>query len=76
VEDYFLTVDELEEPDRSAAQKMTASLLDALGDAYTAPAEGTAFYTLQSCANHSCAPNAHTLKVRCCPGALHSAVLL
>lgn len=39
-------------------------LLDALGEGYDAHAEGTGFYALQSCANHSCQPNAHTLKVQ------------
>ena len=37
-------------------------LLEALGDAYEAPCEGTAFYALQSCMNHSCSPNAHAMK--------------
>jgi hypothetical protein len=37
-------------------------LLDALGDAYDAPAEGTGFFALQACANHDCAPAAHALK--------------
>ena len=26
------------------------------------PCEGTAFYALQSCINHSCSPNAHAMK--------------
>jgi hypothetical protein len=48
---------------------------DALGGGYDAHADGTGFFALQSCANHSCEPNAHTLKVstrpQCCqPGAL------
>ena len=37
-------------------------LLEALGDAYETPCEGTAFYALQSCMNHSCSPNAHAMK--------------
>lgn len=64
VEDYFLLIDGLEEPDRAACQAVTGPLLDALDEAYDIPAEGTGFYALQSCANHSCEPNAHTLKVR------------
>jgi hypothetical protein len=36
---------------------------DALGEGYDAHADGTGFFALQSCANHSCEPNAHTLKV-------------
>ena len=65
VEYYFLYIEDLEEPERSVAKAATEPLLDALGAAYATPADGTAFYRLQSCANHSCAPNAHTLKVRC-----------
>ena len=63
MEDYFLAMDDLDEPCRSAARTVTVPVLDALGAMYATPAEGTAFYILQSCANHSCAPNAHTLKV-------------
>jgi hypothetical protein len=37
-------------------------LLDALGDSYAAGCEGSAFYALQSCLNHSCRPNAHAFK--------------
>lgn len=63
VEDYFLLIDGLEDSDRAACQNLTGPLLDALDKAYDIPAEGTAFYALQSCINHSCSPNAHTLKV-------------
>ena len=35
---------------------------EALGDAYDQACEGTAFYALQSCINHSCDPNAHAMK--------------
>ena len=37
-------------------------LLDALGDSYDAGCEGSCFYALQSCMNHSCDPNAHAYK--------------
>ena len=37
-------------------------LLDALDKSYDTPCEGTAFYSLQSCINHSCDPNAQALK--------------
>ncbi len=37
-------------------------LLDSLGESYGAGCEGSAFYALQSCCNHSCAPNAHAFK--------------
>ena len=37
-------------------------LLDALDKSYDTPCEGTAFYSLQSCINHSCDPSAQALK--------------
>lgn len=64
VQDYFLLLDGLPEPRRSAAMETARPLLDALGENYDAHCDGTAFYALQSCANHSCKPNAHTIKVR------------
>ena len=64
LEAYFLHIDGLAEPARSAAMSVTEPLMEALGAACATPAEGTAFYALQSCANHSCEPNGHTLKVR------------
>ena len=42
---------------------MSHIMQDALGEGYDAHADGTGFFALQSCANHSCEPNAHTLKV-------------
>ncbi|WIA29168.1 hypothetical protein OEZ86_011679 [Tetradesmus obliquus] len=42
----------------AAAVQEVQPLLEALGDDADAPAEGTGFYALQSCVNHSCAPNA------------------
>eukprot|EP00882_Tetradesmus_deserticola_P014358 GHRQ01015269.1.p3 GENE.GHRQ01015269.1~~GHRQ01015269.1.p3 ORF type:complete len:150 (+),score=94.76 GHRQ01015269.1:785-1234(+) len=44
--------------DAAAALQEVQPLLEALGDDADAPAEGTGFYALQSCVNHSCAPNA------------------
>lgn len=35
---------------------------EALGESYDLPCEGTGFYALQSCMNHSCDPNAHAMK--------------
>eukprot|EP00798_Chlamydomonas_sp_ICE-L_P030340 gene30340-35340_t len=58
VEEYFLLIDALPEDKKEAAMKVTQPLLDALDKAYDTPAEGTAFYALQSCANHSCVPQA------------------
>ncbi|CAK9142727.1 unnamed protein product [Ilex paraguariensis] len=41
---------------------MTRHLLDALGDDYSVCCQGTAFFPLQSCMNHSCLPNAKAFK--------------
>lgn len=41
---------------------MTGPFLDALGEDYLVPCEGTAFFPLQSCMNHSCRPNAKAFK--------------
>lgn len=38
--------------------KHAAPLLDALDKEYDTPAEGSGFFALHSCINHSCAPNA------------------
>lgn len=43
---------------RSSAHAVAQPLLDAFGDEYATPCEGTGFYALQSCCNHSCAPSA------------------
>ncbi|MEW5302786.1 MAG: hypothetical protein WDW36_005534 [Sanguina aurantia] len=58
LEDYFLLVDELPEEEKAAAQAVTQPFLDILDAEYCTPAEGSGFYALQSCANHSCRPNA------------------
>uniref|UniRef100_A0A7S3VR10 SET domain-containing protein n=1 Tax=Dunaliella tertiolecta TaxID=3047 RepID=A0A7S3VR10_DUNTE len=60
VEDYFLLVDGLPEPEKAACQQSTQKWLDALDKWYDVPAQGTGFMALQSCANHSCEPNAAT----------------
>ncbi|KAG8364608.1 hypothetical protein BUALT_Bualt18G0015200 [Buddleja alternifolia] len=44
------------------AEKITKSFLDALGEDYSVSCEGTAFFPLQSCMNHSCIPNAKAFK--------------
>ncbi|GAQ91639.1 hypothetical protein KFL_008230040 [Klebsormidium nitens] len=62
VENYFLAIDELSEDEKRKVEPVTKPLLDALGRSYSAHCEGTAFYMLQSCANHSCAPNARAFK--------------
>ncbi|KAJ9521056.1 hypothetical protein QJQ45_022775 [Haematococcus lacustris] len=61
VEDYFLLVDGLAEgAEKEEVQRQTGRWLDALDRWYDTCCEGTGFYCLQSCANHSCAPSAAT----------------
>lgn len=53
-------VDGLPEPQKAAAQQHSSRWLDALDKWYDTVAQGTGFYALQSCANHSCEPCAAT----------------
>ncbi|KAK9811846.1 hypothetical protein WJX72_011125 [[Myrmecia] bisecta] len=62
VQDYFLHIDALEGAERAAVHEAAGPLLEALDSSYDAPCEGTAYYALQSCMNHSCAPNCHAMK--------------
>ncbi|KAJ6853371.1 histone-lysine N-methyltransferase ATXR2 [Iris pallida] len=62
VEDYFIYIDDLPVPEKEEAEKLTRPFLDALGDDYSVCCEGTAFFPLQSCMNHSCCPNAKAFK--------------
>ncbi|MED6207010.1 Histone-lysine N-methyltransferase atxr2 [Stylosanthes scabra] len=62
VEDYFLYIDDLKNPDKEEAEKITQPILDALGEDYSVCCQGTAFFPLQSCMNHSCCPNAKAFK--------------
>ncbi|KAL1345740.1 hypothetical protein HN51_019443 [Arachis hypogaea] len=62
VEDYFLYIDDLKNPDKEEAEKITQPILDALGEDYSVCCQGTAFFPLQSCMNHSCSPNAKAFK--------------
>ncbi|XP_047939856.1 histone-lysine N-methyltransferase ATXR2 [Salvia hispanica] len=62
VEDYFLYIDDLPPSQKKEAEKTTKSFLDALGEDYSVSCEGTAFFPLQSCMNHSCIPNAKAFK--------------
>ena len=56
--------------DREGSELSTANtrasiagpISEALGDTYDQACEGSAFYALQSCINHSCDPNAHAMK--------------
>lgn len=62
VEDYFLFLDDLPGSPKKAAEAVTRSILDALDDDYSICCQGTAFFPLQSCMNHSCCPNAKAFK--------------
>ncbi|KAK4777023.1 hypothetical protein SAY86_005711 [Trapa natans] len=62
VEDYFLYIDDLPSYKKEEAEKVTKPILDALGEEYSANCEGSAFFPLQSCMNHSCLPNAKAFK--------------
>ncbi|XP_021283824.1 histone-lysine N-methyltransferase ATXR2 [Herrania umbratica] len=62
VEDYFLYIDDLTYPEKKEAERITQPYLDALGDDYSVCCQGTAFFPLQSCMNHSCCPNAKAFK--------------
>lgn len=62
VEDYFLYIDDLTDPNKEEAEKIMQPILDALGEDYSICCEGTAFFPLQSCMNHSCCPNAKAFK--------------
>ncbi len=62
VENYFLFIDDLPEPDRAAAIGTTGPLLDALDAAYATPLDGTGLFAVVACANHSCAPAAASRK--------------
>ncbi|KAJ0742727.1 putative [histone H3]-lysine(4) N-trimethyltransferase chromatin remodeling SET family [Helianthus annuus] len=62
VEDYFLYIDDLLEAEKKEVDETTQPFLDALGEHYSVCCQGTAFYPIQSCMNHSCSPNAKAFK--------------
>uniref|UniRef100_A0A7C9DXE1 [histone H3]-lysine(4) N-trimethyltransferase n=1 Tax=Opuntia streptacantha TaxID=393608 RepID=A0A7C9DXE1_OPUST len=62
VEDYFLYIDDLPEYQKKDAEAVTRPILDALGENYSICCQGTAFFPVQSCMNHSCCPNAKAFK--------------
>ncbi|XP_076886162.1 histone-lysine N-methyltransferase ATXR2-like [Bidens hawaiensis] len=62
MEDYFLYIDDLPEAEKKKVDEITQPFLDALGEDYSVCCEGTAFFPLQSCMNHSCCPNAKAFK--------------
>ncbi|XP_044501289.1 histone-lysine N-methyltransferase ATXR2 isoform X2 [Mangifera indica] len=62
VEDFFLYIDDLPYAKKKEAELITRPILDALGDDYSICCQGTAFFPLQSCMNHSCCPNVKAFK--------------
>eukprot|EP00249_Psilotum_nudum_P005061 c18541_g1_i1 orf=230-1696(+) len=62
VESYFIYIDGLAPSEKAEAEKVIGPLLDALGDTYATPCNGTALFPIQSCINHSCCPNAKAFK--------------
>lgn len=61
LQEYIEAVEDLPDTDRAAAQAAMGSALSNLG-ADEVCVEGTAFYAVQSCFNHSCQPNAQALR--------------
>ena len=63
VEEYLLLVDALPDgPSKDAVTRVTAPILDALGDAYATPLEGAGLFPLQATLNHNCEPNVTLVK--------------
>ncbi|KAF3779948.1 Histone-lysine N-methyltransferase [Nymphaea thermarum] len=62
VEDYFIYISDLPPLEMEEADKFTRPLLDTLGDDYAVSCEGTAFFPIHSCMNHSCCPNTKAFK--------------
>ncbi|KZV40314.1 histone-lysine N-methyltransferase ATXR2, partial [Dorcoceras hygrometricum] len=62
VEDYFLYINDLPSSQKEEAERITKPFLNALGDDYAISCQGTAFFPLQGCINHSCIPNAKAFK--------------
>ncbi len=55
VQEYIEAMDDLPDADRSLIAKLDLDTEELCLD-------GTAFYALQSCINHSCQPNAHAIR--------------
>lgn len=63
LQEYIEALGDLEDTGRGAAQTALASALSNLNlGTGEICVEGTAFYAIQSCINHSCQPNAHALR--------------
>lgn len=63
VSEYLEAIDDLPEADRVLAEATLKPLTADLDlDIEQLCVDGTAFYALQSCINHSCQPNAHAMR--------------
>lgn len=63
IQEYTEALEDFPNANRAAAQAGIASLLNNMDiDTDELSVEGTAFYAVQSCINHSCQPNAHALR--------------
>ncbi|CAM6129140.1 unnamed protein product [Calypogeia fissa] len=62
VEDYFIYIDDLPPLAKAEADLIVEPFLEALGSDYAAYCQGSGFFVLQSCINHSCQPNAKAFK--------------
>lgn len=63
IQEYLEAINDLPETDRASVQLILQPLLAGMDiNAEDVHVEGTAFYALQSCINHSCQPNAHALR--------------
>ena len=61
LQEYIEAVEDLPDADTARAQATMGSAVSNLG-ADELCVEGTAFYAIQSCINHSCQPNAHAFR--------------
>lgn len=69
VQEYIEAVEDLPDQGRATVKDVLNPMLKSLDlDENELCVEGTAFYALQSCMNHSCQPNAHVLRSADDPG--------
>ncbi|XP_024526796.1 histone-lysine N-methyltransferase ATXR2 [Selaginella moellendorffii] len=62
VENYFLYIQDLEPALKEQTEQITRPLFEALGEKYASFCQGSGFFALHSCINHSCEPNAKAFK--------------
>ena len=63
IQEYSDAIHDLPDTNKIPAQSLLEPLMSKLEvDANDLGVDGTAFYALQSCINHSCQPNAHAMR--------------